>query len=137
MATDRACISVDETILRRVPPNREGSPAQLIERHGTLTATSIAIRPRRGEAAPSWSRRRITSPPELLEILASAGTDITGWSVVELKVAEVRSLGLDVSADPTVDDKGHCVIVPTLQQPFTDTIWSALAKRTRVVWPKP
>ena len=83
---------------------------------------------------PLYSRQRFTSPAQLLELAAAAGQDVSGWSVAAIRVANVRQLGLDVVSRPTDEDPGHCEIVPTEQQPFTDTIWSRLAKKTRVVF---
>ncbi len=62
---------------------------------------------------------------------------MSGWNVAEVAVSVVRELGLDVVPDPTEDDPGHCHIVPTSLQPFTGTIWSKLAKKTRVVYTVP
>jgi len=68
-----------------------------------------------------------------LAIEARKGRDVSDWSVITLSVREVRKVGLDVRADPTEEDAGHCVVVPTSGQRFTGGIWSKLAKRTRVV----
>lgn len=123
-------ISDDEHIARRIP-NR---PDQLIDRPGIgLTATSFAIRPRPPELHSSWSRASVTSPADLLDIERAKGRDVSGWSVASLRVADVRALGLDVVCDPTDEDPGHCLIVPTADRLFSDRIWSKLAKKTRVV----
>ncbi len=123
-------ISDDEHLARRIT-NR---PDNLKDRPGIgLTATSFAIRPRAPELHPSWSRASVTSPAALLDIERAKGRDVSGWSVVALKVADVRALGLDVVCDPTDEDPGHCLIVPTADRSFSDTIWSKLAKKTRIV----
>ena len=62
---------------------------------------------------------------------------MSGWSVAAVKVEEVRALGLDVAANPTKEDPGHCQIVPTPKQRFSNRLWSKLAKRTRVVYTAP
>ena len=61
--------------------------------------------------------------------------DVSGWTVAAVTVASVRRLGLDVVSDPTEEDPGHCLIVPTSEQGFTATIWSRLAKETEIVFP--
>lgn len=130
-------ISSEEIIIRRVPAV---PPDMVKDRPGIgLTATSFALRPPPGkpEERPSWSRKSITSPTDLLRLVEQRGRDITGWHVCEVAVSIVRELGLDVHPDPTEDDKGHCVIVPTSRQRFTDTIWSKLARQARVVYTHP
>jgi hypothetical protein len=59
---------------------------------------------------------------------------MTGWSVAAVSVAAVRQLGLDVISDPTEEDPGHCLIVPTNDQGLTPKIWSKLAKKTEIVF---
>jgi len=125
-----ATISSDEVILKRLPAR----PHTVKQRPGIgLTATSYALGPRPGERFPSYSRQRITSPARLLELAAAAGQNVSGWSVAAIRVANVRQLGLDVVSRPTDEDPGHCEIVPTEQQRFTDTVWSRLAKQAPVV----
>ena len=128
-------ISSDEIILKRIPP----FPGNTIERPAVgLTATSFAIRPRRDEQHPSWSRQEITSPQALLQIEAEKGTDVSSWSVAAVEVRTVRDeLGLEVIADPDEENPGHCLIVPTTRQRFTPGIWSQLAKRTRIIYTHP
>lgn len=110
-------------------------PVSTVERPEIgLTAMSFAIRPRPCEDFPSWSLRSITSPEELLSIEERKGRDVDGWSVAAVSVGEVRALGLDVVRDPTDEDPGHCSIIPTGDQPFTRSIWTKLAKKTRIVY---
>jgi hypothetical protein len=123
-----SCIPSEETIIRRLPPDR----VKHRPRVGT-TATSFGLKPRRGEY-PSWSRKGITSPRQLVAIEEKKGRNITGWHVCEVAVSTVRELGLDVLHEPTEEDKGHCVIVPTKCQPFTDSVWSKLAQQARVIY---
>ena len=124
-------ISDDEIILRRLSDNPDNTKV----RGEFLTATSLAIRPRRTEKYSSWSRRFVTSARELLDIEAAKGRDVAGWQVTAISVREVRELGLDVVAAPTDEDPGHCHIVPTSGRSSTykDPVWSKLAKKTRVV----
>jgi len=127
-------IGSDEDILRRLPKK----PDTIKDRGAEgRTATSFALKPRPNEAYPSWSRQAYTSPERLLAIERDNGREINGWSVAAVRVAEVRELGLDVAADPNEVDPGHCLIVPTSQQRFSDTIWSKLAKKTRIVYTAP
>lgn len=130
-------ISPEEIILKRLPCPQPGNPATTIERPRIgLTATSFALQPRPGEEYPSWSRRSKTSPVQLLHMAADQGFDIAGWSVAAITVAQVRELGLDVVAKRTSEDPGHCEIVPG-QRRFAASIWSKLAKRTRVMHQEP
>ena len=131
-------IGSDEIILKRLPQPFPGNPETTIDRPGIgLTATSFALGPRPVEEFPSWSRQELTSPERLLELLHLQGIDSSGWSVAAVSVGQIRELGLDVIADPTSDDPGHCLVVPTAGQAFTGKIWSKLAKRARVIWTCP
>lgn len=128
-------ISPDEFILKRVPSSRPGGVKSILDRPGIgLTATSFAIGPRPNEKFPSWSREKITTPIELLEIARNQGQEIDGWHVVAVEAVEIFELGLNVVPEPTPEDPGHCLIKPTDQQRFTDKLWSKLAKRTRVIY---
>lgn len=132
-------VESDEVILKRLPGPQPDYPATTIERPGIgLTATSFYLRPRPHEEYPSWSRQKLTSAETLLQLEADKGRDVSGWSVVAVRVEEVRSLGLEVAAKRTEEDPGHCQIVPTASQRFTDKkLWSKLAKRTKVVYTAP
>lgn len=123
----------EELILRRVPP----TPYNVKQRPDIgLTATSFAIRPRAGEKGPSWSRASITNPQQLIRIEEQKRGMMAGWHVVQVSVARVRELGLEVRSEPTDEDPGHCVIVERTQT-FSDRLWSQLAKHTRVVYTHP
>lgn len=127
-------IASDEIILKRVTAH----PSCTQERPGIgWTGTSFALKPRPHEKYPSWSRELVTSAPRLLELAEESGVDVRGWSVVSVRVEDVRGLGLDVRSDPTDDDPGHCLIVPTADRSFTQKVWSKLAIRTRVVCTSP
>ena len=127
-------IDDDEIILRRLPDH----PDNTIERRdGRLTATSWGIGPRRHEKHSSWSRQRLTRPEELLRFEAEKGRDISGWRVAAVSVRAVRKLGLDVIPDPTEEDPGHCLMVPTQGEEFQRKVWSMLAKQTDVVYAQP
>lgn len=122
-------VAPGKLIHRRIPR----SPDNTIDRPGIgKTATSYAIRPRRDERYPSWSTE--PDPIKLLNIEARKGGDMSGWHVIALAVSHVEELGLRVVVDPTEEDPGHCLIVPTRDQAFTNKTWSRLAKRTRIVY---
>ena len=89
------------------------------------------------EKYPSWSRRTITTPIQLLRLAEREGQDIQGWSICQVRVRDVRKLGLDVIAESTEEDPGHCLVVPTEGQQFTRTIWSRLAPKALVVYTHP
>ena len=127
--TSKPRISDDDTILRRITE----FPHNTKLRGETLTATSLAIRPRKGEYA-SWSLKRITPAGALLDIEGRKGTDMTGWKVAAVLVSQVRELGLDVVHDPIEEDAGHCLIKPRQGEDSPDTVWSQLAKKTRIVY---
>lgn len=124
-------ISNDEIILKRILPGKDNIKAMGSSK---IRATKFGIQPRTNENFPSWSRRKITSEDRLLEIVGQV-RDISGWSVAAVSVSSVRRLGLDVVASPTNEDHGHCEIVPTSHQPFTNKIWSKLAKETTIIYP--
>ncbi len=123
-------IPTSEILIRRIPAKPDGT---VKDREGIgLTATSFSLKPR-GNEYPSWSRKSITQPRELLAIEERKGHDVTGWHVCELSVSTVRELGLEVVSQPTEEDAGHCLIVPTERQGFKDAIWSKLSKQARVI----
>lgn len=129
--TSEPRIPDNDTILRRITE----FPHNTKLRGETLTATSLAIRPKKGEY-PSWSLERITSAGELLDIEKRKGRDMTGWQVAAVLVFEVRELGLDVVHAPTEEDAGHCLIKPTWGEQFTNKVWKQLSDRTRIVYPR-
>lgn len=124
-------ISRDEVLLRRIP----NQPDCVKDRPGIgLTATSYAIKNRRGEKGPSWTRLLQTSPRKLLDQLQLDGISPEGWLVCRIRVSDVRDFRLDVIHLPTEQrDPGHCEIRETLTQSFSNGIWSKLAKRTRIL----
>lgn len=130
---DPAVIADDEIILKRISPRHDN-----IKKKGVsaFRATSWAVRPRPDEKFPSWSRQIITSAQRLIEIEAATRRDMSGWSIAAVSVGAVRALGLEVETSPTEDDPGHCHIIPTRKQSFTDRIWSQLAKETEIVYPR-
>ena len=123
-------VNDDEIILKRILPGKDNIKPK---GSSTVRATSFGIKPRPSEEYPSWSRQRYTLASELLDLEAKKH-DVSGWTVAAVTVAAVRRLGLDVVSDPTEEDPGHCLIVPTSEQGFTATIWSTLAKETKIVY---
>ncbi len=123
-------ISRDEVLLRRIPHQ----PDCVKDRPGVgLTATSYAIKNRRGEKGSSWTRLVQTSPRKLLDQLQLDGISPEGWTVCRIRVSDVRDVRLDVIHLPTERDAGHCEIRETPRQSFSPGIWSKLAKKTRIL----
>ncbi len=129
---DPAVIADDEILLKRISPRHDNTKKK---GGSAFRATSWAVRRRPDEEFPSWSRQSITPAQRLIEIEAATRGDMSGWSVAALTVGAVRALGLEVESSPTEDDPGHCHVVPTHKQSFTDRIWSQLAKETKIVYP--
>jgi hypothetical protein len=124
----------DEIILKRISPRKDN----IKPKGGSgFRATSWAIQPRPGEEHSSWSQQSITPAKQLLEIEAAKGQNMSDWSVDSLTIGAVRALELDVVQAPTQEDPGHCLIVPTGEQPFTPKIWSKLAKKTSIIYTAP
>lgn len=124
-------VADDEIIIKRIPPGRDNIKQEADLR---VRATSFAIQPRPNENYSSWSRQSITSPGKLLELEFKKRGEMLGWRVAAISVAAVRSFGLEVVADSTDEDEGHCLIVETEKQKFTDRIWSKLARQTTIVY---
>ena len=123
-------ISHYEIILRLIPDR----PDRIKHRSGIgLTATSFAIKNRRGEKGSSWTRLVQTSPRKLLDQLQLDGISPEGWMVCRIRGPDVRDFRLDVIHLPTQRDAGHCEIRETPTQSFSDGIWSKLAKKTPIL----
>lgn len=122
-------VTASGTILRRVPPK----PNHTFPIPGGLRASSIALRGERGKQ-PSYTRSSITSPKQLLDKLEQQGKPSEGWMVARLKVADVLAMKWVVVACAEPGDEGHCVIKPGAE-PFSDTKWSRLAKKSRILDP--
>lgn len=125
-------IQDDEIILHRIPPNSERGTYRQERGSGRVTATSFAFKLREGEEGISCTRIGQTSPQQLLDLLPDE-LDPTGWGVCQIKVSEIRKLGLEVVHCPTDDDPGHCEIRPTPEKPLNSGAASKLAKRTRML----
>ena len=53
--------------------------------------------------------------------------------VCRMCASDIRDLGLDIFFCKTDQDPGHCEIRPSINQPFSKTIRSKLAKKTRIL----
>ncbi len=129
--TDAGEVSPDEVILKRVKRHRPDCTHPLPG--GGLRGTSYSIKERPDEIGSSCSRLCLTSPRKVLDLVRLHDLDPDEFLVCCIRVADVRDLQLDVIALPTKEDAGHCEIRPSPHQPFSKTIWSKLAKKTRIL----
>lgn len=127
-------IPSDEIILRRIPPAAPDKPIMMVPiRSGGWRASSVAIKPKMDQAGPSFTRLSLTSPRQLLDLLALQDICSEGWFVCRLKVSKVRAIDWEVIPVHHPKDPGHCEIRPTTGTPFKNTLWSRLARQTRVL----
>lgn len=126
-------IALEEVILKRVRAN----DPHCIQPYGDgYRATSFAIRTPPGQEGSSCSRLQLTSPRTLLSLVALQGKSPDDYLVCRMRVTDVQALNLEVLALPTKDDPGHCEIRETVNQGFTASVWSKLAKTTRILTPE-
>lgn len=92
-----------EVILRHIPAGTTfQAPGPRI------TSINFQVRAAQGESGVSVSRDSMTTVEQLV---ARVGGDLTkGSRVAAARVAEIRSLGLEVVPDPLEDDPGHAEI---------------------------
>ncbi len=122
-------IDDSEYIIRRV------SKIGIQERPGIgITANSGAVRPRPNETECSWSRKKITSPQQLISIEQDKGVDVRGRHVAEVQVIQLREIGLDVKLDETGEDPGHCLVFTAPPVGRSNKVWSKLARLTRIIY---
>jgi hypothetical protein len=94
-------IEDDEVILRHVPGGTAWqAPGPRI------TSGNFKLRHDRGETGVSVTRRRVTSPEQLLASLRTTPESRVAW----VRVGDVRALGLRVVAKPLDHDPGHAEI---------------------------
>jgi hypothetical protein len=97
-----------ELVLRRIPP---GQPWQA----PGPRITNVNFKPRLhlGETEVSVSRKRITSPDQLLAQIDQAVRQKLGadWRIAEAPAGDIRKLGFEVVADPQPHDPGHALII--------------------------
>ncbi|HUG91810.1 MAG TPA: hypothetical protein VML55_13310 [Planctomycetaceae bacterium] len=106
-----APLDSDELVLKRVPPG-----LHWLKPGPRLTNANFSIRSHLGEKAVSVSRKQLTSPKRLLELVSDEVVQRLGprsaWHVAEAHIADIRALGFEVVPDPTPDDPGHALIQP-------------------------
>jgi hypothetical protein len=96
-------IADDEDLLRHIPGGT------LWQAPGPrITSANFQLRHDRNETGVSVTRRRITAPERLLELVA--GSVEQGSRVTAARAGDVRSLGLQVVPKPLLDDPGHAEI---------------------------
>ena len=122
-----------EFILRRV---KKGNPNCVVQRQdGSRRATGFSIQPKPDEQGPSWTHKDITSPRTLLDQVKQnvPPQNPDDYYVCELAIAEVRRAGLRIHDCPTEIDAGHCEIRPSASDWVSKSVWSKLAKETRIL----
>ena len=126
---DSRPIADEEVILKRVRAN----DPHCIQPYGDgYRATSFAVRIPPGQEGSSCSRLRLTSPRTLLSLVTLQGGSSDDYLVCRMRVTDVRALNLEVLALPTDEDPGHCEIRKTVGQHYPASVWSRLAKTTRI-----
>ena len=96
-------IADEEMLLRHIPGGT------LWQAPGPrITSANFQLRPERNETGVSVTRRRMTTPRRLLELVG--GSRDKGSRVAAVLVAEVRALGLRVVSKPLPEDPGHAEI---------------------------
>ncbi len=130
---DSRPIADEEVILKRVRANDSHCIRQY---RGGYRATSFAIRIPPGQEGSSCSRLQLTSPRTLLSLVTLQGKSPDDYLVCRIRVTEVRALNLDVLALPTDEDPGHCEIRKTVDQHYPASVWTRLAKTTRILTPE-
>jgi len=123
-------IADEEVILKRV---RANDPHGIQPYGDGYRATSYAIRTPPGQEGSSCSRLQLMSPRTLLSLVTLQGGSPDDYLVCRIRVTDVRALNLEVLGIPTKDDPGHCEIRETVDQGFSASVWSKLAKTTRIL----
>ncbi|QDU47606.1 hypothetical protein Mal52_61410 [Symmachiella dynata] len=125
-------IQEDEILLRRV-------------RRPSASNVTVKKRPDGGDQATSWamktkdnelscSRKKITTPQQLLKSLILQGEDPLDFLVCEFKVSDIKEIGLEIAFTPTHDDPGHCSITGENQSRYPNgNKAKRLARRTRIL----
>lgn len=105
---DETFIDDSAFIIRRIPPPLDQTTKTV---DGVCRPNSQWFQKRKPEdSGISCSQFSITSPQALLNQLKSQGFDPSVWGVCCVRVADIRSLDLDVVHLPEDDDAGHCEI---------------------------
>jgi hypothetical protein len=96
-------IADDEMLLRHIPGGtRWQAPGPRI------TSANFQLRHDRNETGVSVTRRRMTTPQRLLELVG--GNREEGSGVAVARTAEVRAMGLRAVSKPLPEDPGHAEI---------------------------
>jgi len=96
-------IADDEIVLRHIPGGT------LWQAPGPrITSANFQLRHDRNETGVSVTRLNITSPQRLLELVG--GDPQMGSRVAEVRVGDIRALGLVVVPKPLCEDPGHAEI---------------------------
>jgi hypothetical protein len=96
-------IADDEVLLRLIPGGT------LWQAPGPrIPSANFQLREDRGETGVSVTRRSITSPQRLLELVG--GDPLAGSRVAAVRVGDVRALGLLVVPRPLPEEPGHAEI---------------------------
>lgn len=95
-----------EIILKHIPgkTSHQGSPKK-----PRITSKNFELRHDIGEKGSSATQQSITSADKLLTLPTIKATPASG--VAGARAGDIRSLGLEVIADPTEHDPGHVLIV--------------------------
>jgi hypothetical protein len=93
-----------ETVIRHIPAGVHWQvPPDL-----RISSANFQLRTSLGETGLSVSRVSVTSPDALMARLGDAAA---GSKIAAARVADLRTLGLEVVADPIPEDPGHALIV--------------------------
>src|ERR1700730_16956453 len=96
-------IADDEDVLRHIPGGT------LWQAPGPrITSANFRLRHDRQETGVSVTRRKITTPERVLELMGGSAGE--GSRVACVRGADVRGLGLQVVPKPLPDDPGHAEI---------------------------
>jgi hypothetical protein len=96
-------IADDEHLLRHIPGGTLWQAAG-----PRITSANFQLRHDRKETGVSVTRRKITSPQRLLELVG--GDPQSGSRVALVRAADVRAMGLQIVSKPTQEDPGHAEI---------------------------
>ena len=122
--SDQVQLSDDEIVMRHIP----GGPSWQVPPDGRIASPNFRLKP--NEAGISVSRLSVTSAQKLMEL---RGNPESGSHIASARVGDICSFGYMVVADPTDDDPGHALIVPTTARIETKAEQRRLAQLFRYV----
>lgn len=123
-------IEDDDFLIRRV---RLEGDMTANRRGGGLRASSFAMQTRIGEKYLSCSLLRITSPRELLDLLAPEDANNSSWGMCVFRASDARNNGYEVHHDPANDDSGHCIVSGKNREPKQAHKFRAIARASRIL----